>query len=113
LLRIARTLLALLLAVWTAAVAALPPCAVEAVDDCCEAEQAGDGEARDGDAGDADHPRGCDLGCTACACCRPPVAPASTAAAFAPALAGARLEPAAGTLAVERAEAEIFQPPRA
>ena len=112
-LRIARTVLALLLAAWTAAVAAMPPCAVEPVDDCCEAGQAGQGEAREAGAGDADHPRECDLGCTACACCRPPVAPASTAAALAPALAGDRLDPAAGTLASEGAEADIFQPPRA
>jgi hypothetical protein len=106
--RLARTALALVLAAWTAAVAAMPPCADGLAPAGCSAAAPAEG----GDAHD-DTDAECDLGCASCACCKPPVAASSGVASLAPQLAGGRVSSRTLGLAREGAAGEIFQPPRA
>jgi hypothetical protein len=115
--RLARLLTALWLCAATAFAAAVPPaCADEAsgaADPCCaEGGTPTDAPGAEQD-GEDEHGAGCELGCAACACCRPPVAPSGRGAAAASGSAVGRVQVATAAPQGAGDAGEIFQPPRA
>jgi hypothetical protein len=106
---LARVALAAFLAAWTATVAAMPPCADDArgAAGCAGSAPCEDGETHDEGAGD------CELGCSLCGCCRPPVAAAGVADALTPLLVEGRLVLAALARGRAGVAGDVFQPPRA